>query len=291
MGFDDPSTTNNLVTTGTDHRSQYQPAESIYLGPFNIGPRPANLEITTATPMGMGTGLTTAEAVWEISEGLEKGDVGLVILGAAAAGLDISSAMTDPIAYIGGQIISWMLEHVEPARKALESVTGNPAMVKEYAASWVNIQQHMIAVRDDLQAAVDTGTTSWEGAASTAYRTKAAELIAQADAAAGAAYGTSVATMKMAEIVTGVRTAVRDLLSAIAGAMISWTVELMVSVGTATPLVIAQATTKIASVVATVAKLMDGLKKAVLDLGAWAVVLKDLVDGVYRAETTGATAH
>ncbi|MFC4373091.1 hypothetical protein ACFO5K_03160 [Nocardia halotolerans] len=291
MGFDDPSTTNSLVTPGTDHRNQYEPTESIYVGPLYIGPQPTNMEVTTGTPMGMGTGLTTAEAFWEISEGLEKGDIGLVVLGTAAAGLDIATAMTDPIAYIGGQIISWMLEHIEPARKALESVTGNPAMVKEYAASWVKIQEHMIAVRDDLETALDTGLTNWEGTAAAAYRAKATGLIVQADAAAGAAYGASVATLKMAEIVTGVRTAVRDLLSAVAGSMISWTIELMLSVGTATPLVIAQATTKIASVVAKVAKLMDGLKDAVTDLGAWAVVLKDLIDGVYRAETTGATSH
>ncbi|MFD3743029.1 hypothetical protein [Nocardia sp. NPDC058633] len=278
MSFDDPSSTNRLVTAGTDYRNNYQPLTESLI---------TNTGLPTESGTGIMTGFTTFEAGWEMGEGLAKGDVGLVILGAAAGSLDVASAMTDPIAYIGAQIVSWMLEHVEPARKALESVTGNPSMVKAYAASWENIQTHMTQVRDDLKTAVDTGISSWEGEAATAYRAKAAQLIGQADAAAGAAYGVSVATLKMAEIVTGVRTAIRDLLSALAGAMISWTAELLVSVGTATPLVIAQATTKIASVVSTVASLMAKLKSAVTDLGTWAVVFKDLIDGVYRQESAG----
>lgn len=278
MGFDDPVAFNTLVDAGTNHNNVYQ-----------------GLVGNTAAPSAGGTGLltgfTTFEAGWEMGEGLAKGDVGLVALGAAAGALDVASAMSDPIAYVGAQIVSWMLEHVEPARKALESVTGNPATVKAYAASWVNIQQHMTTIRDDLQTALDTGITSWEGEAATAYRVKAAELIAQADAAAGAAYGTSVATLKMAEIVTGVRTAIRDLLSALAGAMISWTAELLISVGTATPLVIAQAISKISNVVAKAASLMVRLDKAIGDLGTWAVVFKDIIDGFYRAETAGAAQH
>ena len=91
---------------------------------------------------------------------------------------------------------------------------------------------------------------------------------------------TSVA---MAEIVNGVRIAVRDILSAIAGDLISWTIELVCTVGVAAPVVIAQATEAIARVSMKVAKLVRTLLTVVDEAGKQLVALRDVLDGFIRA--------
>lgn len=89
--------------------------------------------------------------------------------------------------------------------------------------------------------------------------------------------------MAMAEVVGGIRVAVRDLLSTLAGALVSWAIELACTVGAAAPLVVAQATSKIAQVVRIVASMMKALGKALASALTWLVQLRDLFDGFWRA--------
>lgn len=232
---------------------------------------------------GFMTGVTAFEGGWAIAEGIDSGDWAVAVSGMIAVGLDVAAAVTDPIGYVAGQVISWMLEHIEPARKALDDLAGNPDMVKAYAQSWTNVEKELTAVGDEIRSVVPSETQDWLGGAADAYRKKADELAGVYGGAAGAAHGIAGLTQGMAEVVNGVRIAVRDILSSIAGSLISWTIELAASLGTAAPAVAAQATSAIARVVSMVGKLLKALGKAMTDAITWLTALRDLFDGLIRA--------
>lgn len=269
----DASTDNPLVDQGSDLRNNY--AQD--LNPFE------NMGAPGEDGPGFMQGVTAFEAGWAIAEGIDSGDWMVAVSGAIALGLDVASAAMDPIAYVAGQLFSWMLEHIEPARAALHALAGNPDMVKSYAQSWTNIENEMTAVGQEYQAASQNEAPSWTGDGATAYRDKAAGVAGICGGAAGAAHGIATLTMGMAEVVGGVRTAVRDILSSVAGALVSWAIELACSLGTATPVVVAQATSKIAQVCRTVADLMKALGKALTDATLLLVTLRDVLDGLIRA--------
>ncbi|WP_158854785.1 hypothetical protein [Saccharothrix deserti] len=270
----DDTSTNPLVDQRSDLRNNYlQDANPLE----NMGAPDAE------SGTGFMTGITAFEAGWTIAQGVDQNDLGLIISGVAAAALDVASAAVDPIAYVAGQLFSWMLEHVEPARAALHAVTGNPDMVKGYAQTWTNIEQEMLKLGEEFQQTSRTGVTSWTGDAADGYLRKADAIAGIAKGAAGGAHGIAGITLAMAEVVGGIRVAIRDLLATLAGALVSWAIELACTVGAAAPLVVAQATTKIAQVVRIVASMLKALGKALSSALTWLVQLRDLFDALWRA--------
>ncbi|MFD0200363.1 MULTISPECIES: hypothetical protein [Saccharothrix] len=270
----DDASTNPLVDQRSDLRNNYlQDANPLE----NMGAPDAE------QGTGFMTGITAFEAGWTIAQGIDQNDLGLIISGVAAAALDVASAAVDPIAYVAGQLFSWMLEHVEPARTALHAVTGNPDMVKGYAQTWTNIEQEMLKLGEEFQQTARTGVPSWTGDAADGYLRKADAIAGIAKGAAGGAHGIAGITMAMAEVVGGIRVAIRDLLATLAGALVSWAIELACTLGAAAPLVVAQATAKIAQVVRIVASLLKALGKALSSALTWLVQLRDLFDAFWRA--------
>ncbi|RKT86095.1 hypothetical protein SAMN05421805_13133 [Saccharopolyspora antimicrobica] len=273
LGIDE-SSDNPLIEDSTDVRNNYlQDANPLE----NMG-APSQDSGT-----GFMTGVTAFEAGWAIAEGVDKGDWKIAVSGMVALGLDVAGAAIDPIAYVAGQLFSWMLEHIEPARAALHALSGNPDMVKGYAASWTNVEKQMTEVSTQYRSAAAGTAEHWQGKASEAYRKQAETLASLCKEAAGGAHAIAGLTTGMAEVVNGVRTAVRDLLSAIAGSLVSWAIELACTVGAAAPLVVAQATSKIAQVVRIAGQLMKALGNALKDAVTWLVVIRDLFDGLIRA--------
>jgi hypothetical protein len=270
----DDSSDNPLVDPGSDLRNNYMQDDNPV---ENTGPPDPESGNT-----GAFTGITAFEAGWTIAQGIDQNDVGLIISGVAATTLDVVSVATDPIAYIAGQLFSWMLEHVEPARAALHALTGNPDMIRSYAATWTNIENEMLAVGGEFEQSLTT-TQSWTGDAADAYRDDAAAMAGIAKGAAGGAHGLAGLTMSMAEAVGGIRVAVRDLLSTLAGALVSAAFQLLVSRGAAAAAVVTQTTTKIAQVVRIVATLLAALGRALASALTWLIVLRDLFDGYVRA--------
>ncbi|MFD4367782.1 WXG100 family type VII secretion target [Rhodococcus sp. NPDC058521] len=270
----DPSTTNPLVERGTDVRNNYYQEDIV---------THSNLGLPGENGTGYMTGITSFEAGWQLADGIDNGDVVTAASGAIGVGLDAYAAASDPIGYVAAQTLSWMLDHIEPARSALDRVAGNPAMVKAYAQSWRNVETELMSVREDMKSAATSGTTGWTGAASDAYRNHAEAVADLSGGAAGAAHGISVLTESMSEVVAGVRTAIRDLLTGIAGALISWTIEITCTVGIATPVVVAQATSRIAQVVRTVGKLLTKLAKLLGEATTYLASIRDLFDGLHNS--------
>jgi len=231
---------------------------------------------------GWEKGITAIEAGEEIATGIMSGDWVEAGLGFAAAGLDVYGAATDPIGYFSGQLVSWMLEHLEPLRRAMHALTGEPGMVKAYGASWGNISTEMAKIGQDYVTEAEQGTSQWTGGGAAKYRSKAHQMSNYAQAAAVAANTLKTTAEMASELVAGVRTMVRDVISTVVGTLISLLIEEACTVGLATPVVVAQGTSAIARAAAKIGTFLAKLAKSVGSLSTFLVALRDLIDGVYK---------
>ncbi|MGH3854450.1 MAG: EspA/EspE family type VII secretion system effector [Pseudonocardiaceae bacterium] len=230
---------------------------------------------------GWEKGLTSVEAGEEIGEGIAQGDWAKVALGGVGAGLDMLCAGFDPIDYASGQLASWMMEHLEPLRLVLHGLTGEPDMVKGYAATWDNISTRMSSVSGDYAAAADATSSFWGGPASDAYRSHAHHVANLAQAAAGAANTLKTAATMAGELVAGIRVTVRDAIAALVGYLVDLLVEEGCTLGLATPVVIAQGVDEISRVSVRIGESLTKLGKAISELAGWLAALRNMLDGVY----------
>ncbi|MBB4686185.1 hypothetical protein [Amycolatopsis jiangsuensis] len=231
---------------------------------------------------GWEKGITAIEAGEEIGTGIKSGDWVETGLGVAAAGLDVVSAAFDPIGYVAGQLASWMMEHLEPLRKALHGLTGEPNMVKGYAASWENISTEMGKVSQEYLKQAEQDTSSWTGGAAAKYRSHAHHVANLAQATAGAADSIKTAAEMASELVAGVRTMVRDVISSLVGYLVSLVAEEACSLGLATPVVVAQGVSEIGRAAAKVANFLIKLGRSISKLAPLLIALRDVLDGVYK---------
>ncbi len=259
--------TNPLIDRNTDIRTRYHDPYSLGGGLDEGG--------------GGEKGLTAVEAGEEIGVGIANGDWGKVALGGVGAGLDMLSAGFDPIDYFSGQLVSWMMEHLEPLRKVLHGLTGEPDMVKGYAASWGNVSTSMGAASAGYAAAADATSGFWDGPAGEAYRSQAHHVANLTEAAAGAADTLKMAATMAGELVAGIRTTVRDVIAALVGYLVDLVVEEACTLGLATPVVVAQGVEEISRVSVRIGESLTKLGKAISDLAGWLVALRDMLDGVY----------
>lgn len=259
----------DLIDPRTDIDNAYEDPDSLFGGGFVKGD-------------GWEKGLTAIEAGEEIGAGIKSGDWIEAGLGVAGVALDAASATFDPIGYAAGQLTSWMLEHLEPLRKVLHGLTGEPNMVKGYAASWEHIAERMSSVSEDYLAALERDTKSWTGDAATGYRDHAEHIASLAEATSVAATTLATSAEMASELVVGVRTMVRDMIAALVGWLVNAVIELAASLGAAAPLVIEQSLLEIARTSGRVAKVLIKLGHTISKLAVYLVALRDMLDGVYK---------
>lgn len=260
--------TNPLIDSGTNVRNMYQQ-------------HPTSLGDEFVKTGGWEKGLTAVESGEEIGDGIAKGDWAKVALGGEGAGLDMLCAATDPIGYLSGQLASWMMEHLEPLRKILHALTGEPEMIRGYAATWSNISTEMGAVSAGYAAAAEGTRWVWGGPAGEAYRSHAHHVANLVKAAAGAADTLKTAATMAGELVAGIRITVRDLIAALVGELVDLAAEELGSVGLATPVVVAQALEETARVTSRVGKVLTRLDEAIHGLEWLLAALRNMLDGVY----------
>ncbi|MFF2082378.1 WXG100 family type VII secretion target [Nocardia sp. NPDC058176] len=269
---DDPVSANTLIASGTDRSNAYKSEGGFLISTSNEG-----------DTLQLGRGITLAEGLDEVVEGIEKNDPFVSALGITAIGLDVASIVSDPIAYIGGQIVTWMLEHVQPIREAFDKVCGNNDVIQAYSKSWSSIGTEVLSVSEDFSAAVTQGTAQWQGAAGTAYRAYSGVQTGLVASLGVAANAMSELVRIVGEIINGVRTAIRDILAALAGKLISWTVKLLCTVGTGAIAIVAEALAELAKQLSSVSKIVAALIKDLKQFGTTATALRDVVDGIYKA--------
>ncbi|MGW5317202.1 WXG100-like domain-containing protein [Nocardia thailandica] len=302
--FDDAEAPDNdLLSDGTNYRDTYYQEGNPLLS--NVG------RMSTGDDGSLDSGILSGTLFGDTAEaghGLYKAfssdssimDKVDAIKSAAGAAGDLSSAAStigkaikgtttlgkfDPFNLLGAQLMSWMLEHVEPMRKALDSITGNPDMVKAYSTSWEKIAEHLENTAAAWAAALDTGMGEWTGAAADAYKAKATELTGKIAEKSAVAQVLSECNDAMSGIVETVRDIVVEILSNLAGMLAEMTALLIASAGTATPALIARALADISVATMTVSQMLVKLSKALIDTKTLAQSAVSIIRGVTEVET------
>ncbi|MBE1576967.1 hypothetical protein ACFORH_07325 [Amycolatopsis roodepoortensis] len=226
------------------------------------------------------TGIGIAESISDLVQGIESGNWVDIGLGAVTTGLEALSIVMDPIGSVASNLVSFIIEHVEPLQDALDKLAGNADVVASQAQTWQNIAK---AVREEgtaygTEATIDT--ESWVGKAGDAYRVRAATTATLIGAAAQAADGLGSA-VRMAGMVVGVvRETVRDLIADLVGRLVVWAAEALTIVGA--PAAAAQAATAAAKWAARIAQIIKKLVRTLQNLVPLLRKLKGFLDQIRK---------
>jgi hypothetical protein len=158
------------------------------------------------------------------------------------------------------------MEHVEPLSQILDQLAGNADAVASHAATWRNVATAVGEVAADFGPAVAADTAGWAGSAAEAYRARGAGLTNLLAAASTASDGVGTAVEMAGTIVGVVREVVRDLIADLVGRLIAWAAEVAFTLGLATPVVVAQATSAIAKWAARIAEIVRKLVRTINNL-------------------------
>ncbi|WP_410813769.1 WXG100 family type VII secretion target [Micromonospora sp. 067-2] len=211
-----------------------------------------------AAPRGW-AGIWICEDIELIAQGVRTGSWIDGSLGVVSAGLDALALVSDPVGALLQYGIAWLIEHVKPLSEALDWLAGDPAQITAHAQTWRNVAASLRDDAADLATAVRDDVAGWGGSAGPAYRSWAGE---QRQAITGLAQGAdtmAAITEGAAGLVAAVRLLVRDAIATCVSRLIGYAGELLATAGLATPLVVEQVTTLVASWGARIARLLRGL--------------------------------
>ena len=169
-------------------------------------------------------------------------------MAAFQAGMDVAVMVSDPFGTLLAAGLGFLMDHLQPLKGWLEELTGDPGAVAAHAATWSGIQQALDDIAQNMSDWAAADLDGMEGQVIDAYLVSirgTAEVIGAAgEWAGGMAEAEQIATM----LVSMVHDLVRDVLSQIVADMIVFVAELVISLGLATPLVIEQCATRVASI-------------------------------------------
>ncbi|MFG1649363.1 WXG100 family type VII secretion target [Micromonospora sp. NPDC049275] len=235
------------------------------------------------TPPSPWAGVWICEDIELIAQGVRDGSWIDGSLGVVSAGLDALALVSDPVGALLQYGIAWLIEHVKPLSEALDWLAGDPAQITAHAQTWRNVATSLREEAAELTRAVGNDVAGWGGGAGPAYRTWAAE---QQQAITGLAQGAdamAAITEGTAGLVAAVRLLVRDAIATCVSRLIVYAGELVVTGGLATPMVVEQVTTTVASWGARIARLLRGLLVSLRRLIPEMRRLGDLIEKLKQA--------
>ncbi|WP_433112496.1 WXG100 family type VII secretion target [Micromonospora sp. CA-246542] len=235
------------------------------------------------TPPSAWAGVWICEDIELIAQGIRSGSWIDGSLGVVSAGLDALAFVSDPVGALLQYGIAWLIEHVKPLSEALDWLAGDPAQITAHAQTWRNVAVSLREEAAELTRAVRDDVAGWGGSAGPAYRAWAAE---QHQAITGLAQGAdtmAAITEGAAGLVAAVRLLVRDAIATCVSRLITYAGELVFTGGLATPLVVEQVTTLVASWGARIARLLRALLASLRRLIPEVRRLGDLIEKLKQA--------
>ncbi|WP_431894788.1 hypothetical protein [Micromonospora haikouensis] len=204
-------------------------------------------------------GIWICEDIELIAQGVRDGSWIDGSLGVVSAGLDALAFVSDPVGALLQYGIAWLIEHVKPLSEALDWLAGDPAQITAHAQTWRNVAASLRDDAAELAHAARTEVAGWGGDAGPAYSAWAAGQHQAIGGLAQAADTLAAITEGAAGLVAAVRLLVRDAIATCVSRLIVYAGELVATAGLATPVVVEQVTTTVASWAARIARLLRGL--------------------------------
>ncbi|RKT53055.1 hypothetical protein [Saccharothrix australiensis] len=216
------------------------------------------------------TGIGAIEAAVDLRQAFSGGswvDQGLALAG---GGLESLSFVLDPFGTLISYAVSWLIEHIGPLRRALDWLAGDADQVAAYARTWQNVSQAVTRAGESLVAEVNQGTAGWTGASADAYRAAVTSQSRHITAAATCAGNVGLVVEVSGVLVGTVRGLVRELIAECVATLVAripqWLAEEAVTLGFATPHVVAAAVSIIAKWVARIAEKITLLLRSIARL-------------------------
>nr|WP_207631450.1 MULTISPECIES: hypothetical protein [unclassified Actinopolyspora] len=206
---------------------------------------------------------------------------------ATAAGLDLAAVAADPFDALLTSVFAWFMEHVSPLPEMLDALAGNHDQVQANAHTWANISDKLKQAADDMKQAVDTDTAGWNGPAGDCYRmfgSGEAKLIEGA-AESAKTVGSAVSAAGTALLI--VRTTVRDMIASAMSELVTYLIRSSaaagLSLGAATPLLIADGVRIVAKWASKISKWVDKIVSSFRKLAELVGKIKPILSKVDEA--------
>ena len=189
---------------------------------------------------------------------IESGDWVAGGMAAFSTAADTVAMVSDPVGSLIASGLGWVMEHIEPLKGWMNDLTGDAGEVAGFSQTWTNVSGQMTASADEL-ARVLGDLDGMEGDAIEAYRAFQADAEKHLRAAGTWADAMAVGLQIASTIVKIVHDLVRDAIAQVVGSVVSYAATLVVTAGLATPLVIEQVATRVASLVGRIGKTITQL--------------------------------
>lgn len=216
------------------------------------------------------SGIGIAESAVDLYHGISSGSWSEIAIGGAGAVLETVGLVIDPIGSLVSAGISWLIEHVKPLTDALDWLAGDPDTIASYAATWHNVAGAVTNANQSFSTAVTDQSAQWTGAAADAYRTAATRQSEHLAATATAADTIGSVTEIVGVLVGVVRELVRDLVADCIATLVArvpqWLAEAGLTLGLATPHIVASAVALISRWVRRVADVIQKLIRSIDNL-------------------------
>ena len=207
-------------------------------------------------------GLGIIEDGHALVEAIQGGSWTGTALGVAFTGLDVASAVSDPIGTLISMGLGWALEWVWPFNELFNALAGDAAQVEANAQTWKNVAMSLGAAGAQLEADTTTCLSDMAGDTVEAIRTSADGVAEHVRAASQWAQAMADGLRMASGIVQVVHDVVRQAITDLIGTICSVAIEEACTLGLATALVIEQITTRVAALSTHVFEAIGHLKTA-----------------------------
>jgi hypothetical protein len=211
--------------------------------------------VDVSTPF---TGAFLLEDGEALCAAIKSGDWVAGGMAAFSTAADTVAMVSDPLGSLIASGLGWVMEHIEPLKGWMNDLTGDAGEVAGFAGTWTNVSGQMTASADEL-ARVLGDLDGMEGDAIEAYRAFQADAEKHLRAAGTWADAMAVGLHIASTIVKIVHDLVRDAIAQVVGSVVSYAATLVLTAGLATPLVIEQVSTRVASLVGRIGKTITQL--------------------------------
>lgn len=207
-------------------------------------------------------GLGIIEDGHALVEAIQGGSWTGTALGVAFTGLDVASAVSDPIGTLISMGLGWALEWVWPFNELFNALAGDAAQVEANAQTWKNVAMSLGAAGAQLEEDTTTCLSDMAGDGIEAIRTSADGVAEHVQAASQWAQAMADGLRMASGIVQVVHDVVRQAITDLIGTICSVAIEEACTLGLATALVIEQITTRVAALSTHVFEAIGHLKTA-----------------------------